>query len=207
MGAKRDNAPPAQAPPPPANHHDRVILRAAWRANATHAAARRIVILGCAGAGKSTLAGRIGGALGAPVICLDAIWRAAWTAVDLAEFRATIAQMHGGETWISDGNFAAATFDLRLPRADLIVWLERPRSLCLWRAIRRVFRHGESHRGRDVVTVLRFIWNFERVNRPRIEALRLAHGPDVRVVRLSSNTRIDRFVAELSRTSSGGLRG
>ena len=160
-------------------------------------AVHRVVILGCAGAGKTTLAERIGAALGAPAICLDAIWRREWTAADVPEFRALIAQTHRAETWVSDGNFAQATFDLRLPRADLIVWLERPRMLCAWHAALRVFRAGESHRGRDVAGVLRFIWNFERVNRPRIEALRLAHGPEVRVLRLRSAAAIACFLAEL----------
>jgi hypothetical protein len=29
---------------------------------------------------------------------------------------------HAADAWLSDGNYALATFDIRLPRADLIVW-------------------------------------------------------------------------------------
>src|ERR1700689_785082 len=92
----------------------------------------RIVLLGCAGSGKSTLARRWRAATGAPAIILDDIWRPDG---DVTEFRATMARLHAGEAWISDGNFAAATFDIRLPRATLIIWLERPRWFCAWRAM------------------------------------------------------------------------
>ena len=38
----------------------------------------RIVVLGCAGSGKTTLAQRLGERTGAPVICLDAVWQPHW---------------------------------------------------------------------------------------------------------------------------------
>jgi len=93
-------------------------------------AARRIVLLGCAGAGKTTLARRLGERSGMPVVCLDAIWRPDWGPNDVERFRALLVEAHAGDAWISDGNFALATFDIRLPRADLIVWLDRPRLRC-----------------------------------------------------------------------------
>ena len=112
-----------------------------------------------------------------------------------ANFCILIKQTHAGETWISDGNFAVATFDLRLPRATLVVWLDRPRLFCAWRAITRVFRPGEDHRICRLVKVLRFIWNFDRINRPLIEAQRIAHGPNVPVCRLSNDREIAAFLA------------
>jgi adenylate kinase family enzyme len=130
----------------------------------------RIVVLGCAGSGKTTFARRLGERTGAPVICLDAIWQPQWTEDDVADFRILMKQAHAGESWISDGNFAVATFDIRLPRADLVVWLDRPRLFCAWRAITRVFQPGHDHRIGGLAKVLRFIWNFDRINRPLIEA-------------------------------------
>ena len=138
----------------------------------------RIVILGCAGTGKTTLARRMSERTGAPVICLDEIRK---QEPDAPEFRALILQAHAGDRWISDGNFALATFDIRLPRATLVIWLERARLVCAWRAIARVFKPSEPHRMRGLPEVLRFIWKFDKVNRPRIEALRETHGPHVPV--------------------------
>ena len=155
----------------------------------------RIVILGCAGSGKTTLARRLGEITGAPVICLDAIWQPQWTNDDVPNFRALIEKAHSGEEWISDGNFAVATFDLRLPRATLVVWLDRPRLFCAWRAITRVLQPGHDHRIGGLAKVLRFIWNFDRINRPLIEAQRIAHGANVPVCRLSNSREIAAFLA------------
>jgi hypothetical protein len=41
--------------------------------------------------------------------------------------------------------------------------------------------------------VLKFIWNFDRVNRPRIESKRMAHGPRVPVTRLANSNEIEDF--------------
>ena len=155
----------------------------------------RIVILGCAGAGKTTLAQQLGERIGAPVICLDAIWRRDWGGEDVPTFRALIKAAHAGERWISEGNFALATFDLRLPRATAVVWLDRPKPLCIWRAITRVFQKGEAHRIGDLAAVLRFIWNFDRINRPLIEAERIAHGTAAPVRRLTNRREIATFLS------------
>lgn len=157
-------------------------------------AARRIVLLGCAGAGKTTLARRLGEGSDMPVICLDAIWGPERGGDEVERFRALMVDAHAGDVWVSDGNFAQATFDIRLPRADLIVWLDRPRLWCAWRAVARVFRRGEAHRLRDLVKVLGFISGFERLNRPRIEAARLEHGPNVPVVHLRNHRDIESFL-------------
>jgi hypothetical protein len=156
--------------------------------------ARRIVLLGCAGAGKTTLARRLGERSGMPVVCLDAIWRPDWGPNDVERFRALLVEAHAGDAWISDGNFALATFDIRLPRADLIVWLDRPRLHCAWRAIGRVFRPGEAHRPGDLIKAMRFIRGFDRINRPRIEAARLQHGAQVPVIHLRSDRDIRAFL-------------
>jgi adenylate kinase family enzyme len=155
----------------------------------------RIVILGCAGAGKTYLARRLGERADAPVICLDDIWQSHWQERDVPAFRALLEKAHAGDAWISDGNFAIATFDIRLPRATLVIWLEPSRLSCAWRAITRVFKRGEVHRIGDLIEVLAFIWRFDRVNRPRIEALRVAHGPGVAVRRLHGNRDVAAFLS------------
>ncbi len=165
----------------------------------------RIVLLGCAGAGKSTLAHRLGEATGAPVICLDAIWGPGWGPAEVPQFRQLMIEAHAADAWISDGNFAAASFDIRLPRADLVIWLDRPRLICAWRAATRVFRPGEAHRLADLPKVLRFIAGFDQINRPRIEAARAAHGPDVPVIRLRDDAEIAALLASIAEPPGASL--
>ena len=159
----------------------------------------RIVILGCAGSGKTTLARQLGELTDTPVISLDAIWEPHWGPTDVPAFRALMKTAHSGDEWISDGNFAVATFDIRLPRATLVIWLERSKLFCAWHAVARVFKRGADHRISRLAEVLTFIWRFERVNRPRIEAMRISHGPDVTVRRLRNRREIAAFLI-----SSGG---
>jgi adenylate kinase family enzyme len=156
----------------------------------------RIVLLGPAGSGKTTFARRLGERTGLPVICLDDVWRPEWGKNDVPAFRSLLMAAHAGESWISDGNFAAATFDIRIPPATLIVWLDRPRWLCALRAMTRIFRPDSDHRIAGLIKVLRFIANFDRVNRPLIESLRLKHGPTVPVVHLKSDREIETFIRD-----------
>jgi adenylate kinase family enzyme len=155
----------------------------------------RIVILGCAGSGKTTLARQLGERTGAPVICLDAIWQPHWNEKDVPAFRTLLDKAHAGDEWISDGNFAVASFDIRLPRATLVIWLEGSKVSCAWRAITRVLKSGEAHRISKLGEVLAFIWKFDRVNRPRIEALRVRYGPDAPVCRLTGSRDVAEFLA------------
>src|ERR1700722_7069084 len=71
----------------------------------------RIVLLGCAGAGKSTLAKRLSAATDAPLICLDGLCPGGLAPSDVPAFRNLMTELHAGDPWISDGNFALATFD------------------------------------------------------------------------------------------------
>lgn len=117
---------------------------------------------------------------------MDEVWPKPLVVEDVPEFRSLVADLHVGERWVSDGNYAAASFDLRLSRATQIVWLEAPRSISLWRALRRALRGGDPHRLRDYPRVAKFIWGFDRVNRPRIEALIAEHGANVPLLRLGA---------------------
>ena len=161
--------------------------------------ARRIVILGNAGTGKTALARNLKARTGFPVICLDEMRARLDSPPDWSAFRSMLIDAHAGDAWISDGNFAQVSFDIRLPRAELIVWLEGRKVVCAWRACKRILRRGESHRLRELPKVLAFIWNFDRVNRPLIESQRLAHGRDVPVVHLREGQEADRLLSTPSR--------
>jgi len=157
---------------------------------------KRIVILGCAGSGKTTFAKALGAHTGLPVLVLDDIWQPQWTNAETPAFREMLRTLHAGEAWISDGNFARVTFDIRLPRADLIIWLDRPRWRCMWNAARRVFRKREAHRLGGLGKVFSYIWNFDRVSKPLIEATRLSIAPQVPVRHLRSGVK---WIASLRR--------
>ncbi|MCC7276025.1 MAG: topology modulation protein [Alphaproteobacteria bacterium] len=172
---------------------------------------RRIVILGCSGGGKSTLARALGARLGLPVVHLDVLfWQPGWKESERAPFRARLADALAGDGWITDGNFAN-TFDLRLPRADTIIWIEQPRLLCVARALLRVARYYGRNRPdlapgcpeRLDLAFLRYIWRFRRDTEPKVWAGIAAHGGHARLVRLAGNRAIAAFLASVAPDTDG----
>jgi adenylate kinase family enzyme len=104
--------------------------------------ARRIAVMGGAGAGKSTLARRLGETLDLPVIHLDLLmYGPGWTRRDLA--RDQLSDLIKADGWVVEGSYAEAAA-LVLPRADLVLWLDQP----AWRRLWRAWRKTRIHRGR-----------------------------------------------------------
>lgn len=164
---------------------------------------RRVLIVGNSGAGKSSLARRLGEKLGLPVVHLDVLfWKPGWTESDDDEFHARIADYQGTDAWISDGNFGGS-WHLRMPAADTIIWLDQPPWLCLLRAMWRVVHYRDGTRP-DMAEGCResvdfkfyhFILTYNRTVRPRLEKALAEHGAHARIVRLRSDREIDAFVA------------
>ena len=140
---------------------------------------RRVLVLGCPGAGKSTLALALGERLSLPVVHLDRLWwKSGWVNRTEGEFDALLDAVFQGEGWVMDGNYLR-TLPLRLERCDAVVLLDYPRRLCLLRALRRIL----TWRGRtrpDMAAgcperldagFIRWIWDFHRTQRPQVREL------------------------------------
>ena len=168
---------------------------------------RRIVIIGNAGSGKSTLARRLGAALSLPVVHLDVLfWEPGWVEPEAEAFRERVAAAHLGDAWVSEGNYARRTFDLRLPRADVVIWMDTPRLVCLRRVVMRTAwqrRRADLAEGceenifrADFPEFLDFAWNFDRDRRAAIDAMRLQHGAAVPTVGLRNRAQVEAFLRE-----------
>ena len=164
---------------------------------------RRIIVVGCPGSGKTSLALKLGRKLGLPIVHLDVLyWRPGWTASDTAGFRARVAEAIAGDRWIVDGSFSGLAFDLTLARADTLVVIDRPRWLCQWRIVwRSTFdRYGmrpdlpEGCPEQFDWNLMREAWRYDADRAPVIEAERSTYGAHVPVVRLSGDREIEDFV-------------
>jgi adenylate kinase family enzyme len=101
---------------------------------------RRVIVTGLAGSGKSTFALALAARTGLPVIHLDLhFWKPGWVAPSETEWREKQRDVLAGDAWIADGNYHE-TLDLRLGRADTVVFLDMPWWLCVRRALLRGFR-------------------------------------------------------------------
>lgn len=166
---------------------------------------RRVLVLGCPGAGKSTLARSLGEALSLPVVHLDKLWwKSGWVNRTEGEFDALLDAVLLGEEWVIDGNYLR-TLPRRLERCDAVVLLDYPRRVCLLRALRRIL----TWRGRtrpDMAAdcperldgeFVRWIWEFHRTQRPQVLELLDGWTGEKHVFRSPKDCA--RFLAKLER--------
>jgi adenylate kinase family enzyme len=169
---------------------------------------RRVIVTGLAGSGKSTLSLALGAKTGLPVIHLDLhFWKPGWVEPSKTAWREKQCGVLAGDAWIADGNYSE-TLDLRLERADTVVFLDMPWWLCAGRAFVRGFRMpGELPEGCDYSAWSRLrdewrlairIWRARRSEPEREHEIILQHGQHVALHVLRSKRAVRHFLDGLN---------
>ncbi len=92
---------------------------------------KRVLIIGCSGAGKSTFARKLRDITGLPLFYLDMLWhKPDRTNITEEEFDAALAEMTEGDSWIIDGDYSR-TLAFRYRRCDTVFFLDYPMEVCL----------------------------------------------------------------------------
>ncbi len=164
----------------------------------------RVLIIGPCGAGKSTLAAELGKRLNLPVFHMDKLnWQPGWVEGGEDEIRRKLLDIVATDRWLIDGNYGG-TLGERLERADTVVYLDFPISLCVARLLRRIWiYHGRTRPDmtegcpeRFDLGFLIYLLRWNSGPRPRTEAKLKGH--EDKVIRLKSPVALERWIATLS---------
>lgn len=159
---------------------------------------RKAIIIGSAGAGKSTFAKRLGEMTGIDVIHLDSLfWHEGWVPTEREEWIRIQKGLLRKEQWIIDGNYGG-TMDMRMEASDSIFFLNYSTVRCLYGALkRRVMNHGRTRP--DMAEgcpeqldwqFLKWIARYKKDNAPAILAkLSAAKGKDVYIFHSPEETK------------------
>lgn len=163
----------------------------------------RILIIGSGGAGKSTLARHLGEKTGLPVHHMDKFfWLPGWVEPDQAEFTDRLMQVTKSDAWIIDGNYNS-TLPLRLPYAQAIIYMDFPRTVCLFNVIKRwIINHGSTRpdmapgcNEKIDLEFLKWIWTFRKTyHQHYVNILNKAGKP---VLHFTNHRQVKAFLSSL----------
>ena len=161
---------------------------------------------GTSGAGKTTLAARIGEVLQVPHVEIDALFHGAdWT--PRPTFRDDVARFTAGPAWVTEWQYGSVR-PLLAERADLLVWLDLPRPQVMAQVVRRTLRRRLLRQRlwngnlepplRTVLTdpehIVRWAWTTHRRSAERVAAL-VDQRPELPIVRLTSRAAVAQWAA------------
>ncbi|GAA1512257.1 AAA family ATPase [Kribbella lupini] len=183
----------------------------AWTNGTGEGPVRRVVVIGVAGGGKSTVARALSARLGVPHVELDALfWQAGWTKAGEDEFAERVRAATDDGGWVVDGNYSANVRRITWGAADLVVWVDLPRAVVMWQLVLRTVRrtvtgvelwNGNRERPlRDQLSrdpsrsILLWAWRTYGPTKREYEAVDQAAFPRARFIRLRSRRQVRRFL-------------
>ena len=164
----------------------------------------RIIIIGCGGAGKSTLARQLGDKLDLPVVHLDKLfWKPGWVESSREEIDEKIFVELQKPRWIMDGNFNR-TLPERLKYCDTVIYMDFSRFACLMGVAKRILTTygtvrpdmGEGCPERFDLDFLKWVWSFNQKNRENYYRL-LQDAEGVETIILKNRKEVKQFLQTL----------
>lgn len=166
---------------------------------------KRILIIGCPGAGKSTFARKLSAKTGLPLHYLDMIWHLPdRTTLDREEFTRRIEQIATEDKWIIDGNYLH-TMPLRLQYCDTVFFFDLPSDICLSGAEERIGKEREDLPWTEDTLDDEFrqwIIDFPTQQLPLINSLLSEYKHKRSIIVFHTREEADAFIDSISRRSN-----
>ncbi|PJZ18567.1 topology modulation protein [Bacillus cereus] len=166
---------------------------------------KKIILIGSGGSGKSTFAKQLGNKLNIKVHHLDALfWKPNWEGVPKEEQRTVQNELVKEDEWIIDGNYGE-TMDIRMNAADTIIFLDIHRTICVYRAFKRVVQYrnktrpdmGAGCEERFDLQFFKWIWEYPNVKRPTIITKLEQLPEEKKVIVLKSSSEVRKFLERI----------
>ncbi|MDY6430783.1 MAG: adenylate kinase [Bacilli bacterium] len=160
----------------------------------------KVLVVGPSGAGKSSMSCKLRDILKLPLYHLDNIfWKKDRTHITREEFDTKLSELLSKDSWIIDGDYSR-TYEIRMQRADTIVFLDYPLEVCLEGAESRIGKSRPDIPWKEDVFDPKFkqwIINWFENTRPRVLLLLEKYKSAKLVVILSSRKEGDEFINSL----------
>lgn len=159
---------------------------------------KKVLVIGCPGAGKSTFARKLSEKTDLPLHYLDMIWhKADRTTISTEEFDATLSEIMKNDQWILDGNYQR-TMSLRLEKADTVYFFDLPLDVCLSGAIERLGKERVDMPWKDDVLdddFRQWILDFPKKQLPAINQLLESYSGNI--IRFTTRCEADKYINAL----------
>ena len=184
---------------------DRPQLSSGAQVHGSQSDMRKVLVIGSGGAGKTTLAKRLGARLNIELIHLDSIyWNPGWVETPKAEWLKMVEELIKREAWIMDGNYSG-TLDLRIRACDTVIFLDVSRLVCLWRVGKRLLLNWNRNRSdmanecreRFNLEFMLWIWGYPTRTRPKVLAMLSENSQSKKLVVLRSQRAVEEFLSGL----------
>lgn len=165
----------------------------------------RIIIIGNNGSGKSFLGRELSAITGIPCIHLDVeYWGPNWEQPTKKEWIVKQKELMSKEKWIIDGNHTG-TMELRIESADLIIFLDINRLVCLYGVFRRLGKKRpdmpeslEERYGLEFLKFLKGVWRFKKTRRCKIIKMQNKYS-DKQFLTIKSRKQLHDFLSQLKK--------
>ena len=161
--------------------------------------AKKILVVGCPGSGKSTFSRKLREATGLPLYYLDMLFhRPDRTTAPREEFDAALAEIIAKDEWIIDGTYLR-TLPMRLAACDTVFLFDLPLDLCLEGAASRIGTDREDMPWTEPELdpdFRQYIIDFPTDQLPRMRELLEGLSP-AQLITFTSRAQADEFIASL----------